>query len=273
MITAQELLWRASRAALMDNTSKEEVIGFMEEQIRDPYNSDDSNYMKKLSKMVSGPDELDEICKELFIKMQDVYTCMRIDVSDYDQHYGSLCAALYKFFVKNASKLMYLFIREFLYNNRNRKTLVDEFSNLKLPNYPKEQYGKKEYYILITKLVPIVDEIFEGSQIDLSTFIEYLSHSDSAPVYLDEIQDALDNEILFDKGVVSEMYKLYRASDNFRMDMNRLEMDITNTFIIPYLQENGLMSVRLPPVEEIPEETEDDEEDEEDDDTTTQAAS
>ena len=118
-----------------------------------------------------------------------------------------------------------------------------------------------------------MDEIFEGSQIDLSTFIEYLSHSDSAPVYLDEVQDALDNEILFDKGVASEMYKLYRASDNFRMDMNRLEMDITNTFIIPYLQENGLMSVRLPPVEEIPEETEDDEEDEEDDDTTTQAAS
>lgn len=266
LITAQELLWRASRDAILDNTTREEQIEFVKDQIKDPYSSGDGNYMKKLAKMIPNQDELDEVCSNLFTDIQDVFSGLEIDVSEYEQHLFPIAMAIYKFFIKNASKLMYIFIREFLYNNKNRKVLVSEFTTSKMPNYPKEQYGKKEFYILITKLHAIVDEIFEGDDIRLKKFVEYVEKSTTTPVYLEQIKDALSVGILVDKGVVSDMYHMYKKSDSYQKDMSRLEMDITQTFIIPYLEENGLMDIRTPPVEEIPVDASDDDEDEADDD-------
>jgi len=263
MFSSQELLRFASQDYILGNTTMEEQIAFVEDQIRSPFNSGDINYLKKLMRMVPGQDEMDEICKQFFTQIQDVYSGLEIDVNDYDQHLSAICMAIYKFFVKNVGKLMYVFIKEYLYNNKNRKGLIAEFSNAKIPNYPKEQYGKKDYYILITKLNAIVDEIFEDD-IKLKKFIEYVEKSDKAPVYLDAILEAIEQGIVVDKGVVSDMYRLYKKSDLFRGHMNKLEMDITKTFIIPYLEENGMADVWLPPVEEIPEDL--DESDEESDD-------
>jgi hypothetical protein len=217
--------------------------------------------------MVSSADDMDEISKNFFIKIQDVYPGLDIDITDYDQHLAPLCSAIYKFFVKNAAKLMYVFIREFIYNNKNRKVLVGEYSNVKMPNYPKEQYGKKEYYILITKLNAIVDEIFADDDIKLDKFIDYIERSGRSPVYLEQVKDALDQGLITDKGVISDMYKQYKDSDHYRGDMNHLEMDITTTFILPYLEENGMMSVRIPMVED-PEELDADDTEEEDEEET-----
>lgn len=259
MFTSQELLRFASQDYILGNTTMDEQIAFVEDQIRNPFDSGDINYLKKLIKMVPGQDEMDELCKQFFTQIQDVYSGLEIDVSDYDQHLISLCTAIYKFFVKNVGKLMFVFIREYIYNNKNRKGLIAEFSNVKIPNYPKEQYGKKDFYILITKLNAIVDEIFEDD-IKLKKFIEYIEKSDKAPVYLDVILEALELGIIIDKDVVSDMYRLYKKSDLYRGHMNKLEMDITKTFIHPYLEENGMAGVWLPPVEEIPEDLDDEEE-------------
>jgi len=254
-----DLLQLASREYILGNTSQDDLVSFIGDQIKDPFNSGDTNYFKKLVKKVSSKDELDELCSQFFTQIQDVYPGLEIDLSEYEQRLSPLFSAVYKFFVKNAPTVMYLFIREFIFNNKNRKALVAEFTSSKLATYPKEQYGKKEYYILMTKLHQIVDEIFEDN-ITLEKFIKYVTRSKS-PVYVDLVSEALSRGLIVDGGVVSEMYKLYKKSDGFRAQMNRLEMDINETFIIPYLEENGMMDVRIPPSEDIVPEL-----DEEDDD-------
>lgn len=257
-----DLLQLASREYILGGVTQDDLVSFISDQIKDPFNSGDTNYFKKLAKVVESKDELDELCSAFFTQIQDVYTGLEIDVSEYEQRLKPLFSAIYKFFVKNSSKVMYLFIREFIFNNKNRKALVTEFTSSKVATYPKEQYGKKEFYILITKLHQIVDEIFEDN-ISLEKFIKYVTRN-SCPVYVDQISDAIAAGLVIDRGVVAEMYKLYKKSDNFRAEMNRLEMDISETFIVPYLEENGLMGVRIPPSEEITPELE--EEDDEDDD-------
>lgn len=257
------LLQLASREYILGNTSQDDLVSFITDQIKDPFNSGDTNYFKKLVKMVQNKDELDDLCQDFFTQIQDVYPGLEIDVADYEQRLKPLFSAVYKFFVKNASVVMYLFIREFIFNNKNRKALVTEFTSSKLATYPKEQYGKKEYYILMTKLHQIVDEIFEDN-ISLEKFIKYITRSNS-PVYIDQVAEALAAGRIIDRGVVSEMYKLYKQSDSFRSEMNRLEMDISTTFILPYLEENGLMSVRIPPSEEIVPELEEEDDDDDSD--------
>ena len=264
MIAPQELLRLATRDLILDNTTKDEHIASVEDQIRDPFDSSDINYFKKLSKMVTGQDEMDELCNDFIISIQDVYDNLEIDLSEYDQRLETLFSAIYKFFVKSASRMMQIFIHEFIFNNKNRKGLVATFMTAKMPTYPKEQYGKKEYYVLITKLRAIVDEIFEGDDITLRKFINYISRSDKCPIYMKHIDDALENGWIVDKGVVSDMYRMFKKSDEYRPAMNKLEMDITSTFIIPYLEETGMISVRYAPIEEIPEESDDDEETDDD---------
>ena len=74
LITAQELLWKASRDAILDNTTREEQIEFVKDQIKDPSSSGDGNYMKKLAKMIPNQDELDEVCSTLFTDIPDVFS-------------------------------------------------------------------------------------------------------------------------------------------------------------------------------------------------------
>lgn len=260
-----DLLQLASREHILGNTTQDDLVAFISDQIKDPFNSGDVNYFKKLAKrMDDRKDELDELCTDFFTQIQDVYPGLVINVADYEQRLKNLFSAVYKFFVKNAPTVMYLFIREFILNNKNRKALVAEFSSSKNAVYPKEQYGKKEYYILMTKLGQIVDEIFED-RIDLAKFIKFVSRSSSA-VYVDQVAEALESGLIVDKGCVADMYKMFKKNDDFRAQMNRLEMDIQESLILPYLEENGMLDVRVPPSEEIVPELEDDEEEEDDDD-------
>ncbi|MCM1295220.1 MAG: hypothetical protein NC311_06735 [Muribaculaceae bacterium] len=257
-----DLLQLASREYILGNTTQDDLVSFISDQIKDPFNSGDTNYFKKLVKKVATKDELDELCSQFFTQVQDVYPGLEIDLSEYEQRLSPLFSAVYKFFVKNASTVMYLFIREFIFNNKNRKALVAEFTSSKLATYPKEQYGKKEYYILMTKLHQIVDEIFEDN-ITLEKLIKYVTRN-KCKVCVDQVSEALSRGYIVDNGVVAEMYKLFKKSDGFRAQMNRLEMDINETFILPYLEENGMMGVRIPPSEDIVPEIEDDEEDDDD---------
>jgi len=260
-----DLLQMLSREFILGNTSTEELESFIENQIKDPFNSGGTNYFRKFAKSVDTQDELDEYCAKFFTQIQDRYPGLDIDLSDYEQHLQPLFTAVYKFFIKNVSKIMYIFIKEFIFNNKNRKTLTAEFTSSKLSTYPKEQYGKKEYYILVTKLHQIVDEIFEDT-ISLKKFVRYVMKSNDT-VYLTALSDAIDAGLVVDNGVVSDMYKLYKESDSFRGDMNRLEMSISESFILPYLEENGMLDVRIPVTTDIETELDDDDDDESDEDT------
>ena len=264
MFTSQELLRFASRDYILGNTTVEEQAAFIEDQIQDPFNSGGNNYFKKLSKMVSSKDEMDELCKRFFTLIQDVYPNLTIDIDDYNQRLEPLFSAVYKVFVKNVNKLMYIFIRQFIYNNKNRKGLIAEFSGTKISTYPKEQFGNKNYYILITKLDQIVDAIFQDG-VKLKKFLEYVEKG-GVGVYVDYIQSAMDAGLIIDDGVVSDMFSLYKESDSFRSDLNTLEMEITQTFIIPYLKDNGMETVWLPQTEIISQDEDEDEDNEDDND-------
>ena len=263
--TPQDLLKIATRDYMLGNTTREEQIQFIEDQIKDPFESGDSNYLKKLKKMIPSQDEMDEICQRLFVQIQDIYPHLKVDLGDYDQHYYPIFDASYKFFITKISKIMYIFIREFLFNNKNRKVLVDEFSSMKLPNYPKEQYGKKEFYILVTKLPDIIDEIFEDN-IKLKKFISYVEKSNESPLYIDILKQAMDDGIIVDNGVVKDVYKLFKGSNSYNAMLNKLEMDITHSLILPYMEENGMIEIRIPKVEDLEEDISDEDEEGESDD-------
>lgn len=250
MFSAADLLQLANRDYILGNATTEEQIAFINDQIDDPFGSGNTNYYRMLKKSVPSKDALDEIIKDFFVRIMDVYPKLTIDVDDYDGHLSEIFPSIYKFFVKNIQRMMYVFIREFIFNNKNRKGLIATFSSTKTANYPKEQYGKKDYYILITKLPNIVDEIFDDD-IKLKKFIKYIAGNPNAPTYLDQLKDLIDRDILVDKGIVEYMYKMYKKSDNYRGDLNRLEMEITSKLIIPYMRENGMESIRIPPTEEI----------------------
>lgn len=263
--TVTDLLNMATRDYILGNTTQEEQIQFIEDQIKDPFNSGDNNYVRKLKKMLSSRDEeMDEICLRLFTQIQDIYSHLKIDVSDYDQRFFPLFNAVYKFFVKNIAKLTYVFIREFLFNNKNRKVLTEEFSSMKLPTYPKEQYGKKDFYILIIKLPQIIDEIFDDD-VKLKKFISYIEKSSDCPLYISVLKDAMEDGLVVDNGVVGDIYKLFKRSEHYRSTLNKLEMDITQSLIIPYMEENGMMSIRMPKVEDLEPNLSDDDDDEDDD--------
>ena len=258
MFTVQDLLRSASRDYILGNVSLEEQVSFIEDQIADPFGSGDTNHLKRLTDMVASQDELDEYCQSFITKLEDVYPHLHIDVSDYESHLINFFMPIYKFFVRSAGHIMYVFIREYIFSPKNRKMLVAEYTNAKMPNYPKEQYGKKEYYILVTKLPSIVKDIFDDD-LKLKKFIDYVERGSDGPVYLDALRDALESGLIVDSGVVKDLWKRYRDTDRFRSDLNKLEMRISKDLIMPYLEENNMMEIRLPHCEEVEEEVTDEE--------------
>ena len=259
-LTAVDLLQMASRNFILDDTTTDELVSFIEGQIADPFDSGDTNYLKRLSKVISGENEMDDQCQKFMVQLQDVYTHLTIDINDYDQHLLQLFTVLYNVLVRRVKSITYNFIREYIFNNKNRKTLIDLFSNIKVPNYPREQYGKKDYYVLMTKLPQIIDEIFDAN-LKLKYFIEFADRSEGSPAYLPKIKDYIDEGIIIDRGIVDDIYKKFKKCDDYRGMLNNLEIDITRSLIVPYLQKNGLMDVYIPPVEDI--RTEDEEDDDE----------
>lgn len=257
-LNPQDLLAMANRDFILGNTTVDEQVDFISDQIKHPFDGGDSNYFKKLRTMVK-PDKLDEICQDLFAEIEDVYPDLQIDISDMDEHLADSFSAVYKFFVRNIQKLIYVFLREYIASAKNRKILTADYINSKLPNYPKEQYGKKEFYILINKLPAIVHDIFDDD-IRLEKFIDTIERSGTSPMYFKTIRELLDRGILVDHGVVGNIYDRFKKSDQHDPVICKLQMKITETLINPYLEENGLTELRLPVVD-----TDDDDEVDDDD--------
>lgn len=254
--TPQDILSMARRESVLGNTSVDEHVSFIEDQISDPFGSGSSDFFRKIRTEVSK-DRQDAICIQLFNKIEDAFTGLEFDFSECDQHLGPKFRAVYKMLICHATKNMKIFIREYLYSNKNRKMLLADHLNTKLPTYPKEQYGKKEFYILITKLPVIVKQIFEDD-ISLEDFLVYIERAGDTPMYFKELHAMIDKGYLVDDGIVNEMFKMFKKSDQFDQVMCKLQIAITRDLINPYLEENGLMSLKTPPVED-PEPEEDEE--------------
>ena len=112
----------------------------------------------------------------------------------------------------------------------------------------------------MTKLPAIIEDIFD-SELRLDKFIECVERSGMSPMYFSVIKDLLDRGIIIDHGVVNNIYNLFRKSDRYDQTICKIQIDITNNMIIPYMEENNLMELRNPPIEPEPEEENLDEED------------
>ncbi len=262
-MTPQDIMSNINRELLMSNTTVDEQIEFIREQIKNPFDGGSSNYFKKLKNSVKK-DELRDVCLDLFEQIENMYPAIAFDFSDDEEtDIPSAFNAVYKFFVRKIQDLILVFLKEYIHNAKNRKVLTAEYMNAKLPNYPKEQYGKKEYYILITKLPAIISDIFD-SELRLDKFIECVERSGMSPMYFSVIKDLLDRGIIIDHGVVNNIYDLFKKSDRYDQTICKLQIDITDNMIIPYMEENGLMELRNPPIEPDPveEDLDDDDDDE-----------
>lgn len=271
-----DLMNLVNRNFILDNSTPDEQIEFIQEQIEDPFDSGSNNYFKRLVKMVQDKDEQDEICSKLLKQIENVYPSLEFDFSEYTEHYAAAFSAIYKFFVKNIKQHVFSFLREYLvFNNKNRKGITAEFITStgagKVAAYPKEQYGKKEYYILVSRLNAIVKHIAEDDTIRLSKFIEYLERSDDTPMHVSIIRKLLDDGIICDHGVMQDIFSNFLDSSAKNDVLNKLELVITSKLIIPYLEENNAMQDRvvlLPDPDLMDEEEDDDDIDDPDDDTT-----
>lgn len=265
-LSPQDLSNLASRDFILNGSSVEEQIGFIRDQIKDPFDSGDTNFFKQLSKMVNQ-DQLDDICVSLLNQISDIYADMDFSISEIDERIAPYFKSIYKFFVRNIHKQMYIFLREYIFAAKNRKILVADYLSTKLPNYPKEQYGKKEYYVLINKLPNILKDIFEDAKsndITLLKFISYIERSGNMPYYVEHIRELNENGIINERGVVANIFELFFSSDQYDVIVNKLQMAITEELINPYLKENNLMDLKTPMVELVEDDdiSDDDDEDE-----------
>lgn len=238
-----DLLSLASREYILGTATVDEQMGFIKDQINDPFDSGNTNYFKKLKKMVDNQDQLDEYCKKILEMIEDRYPNIEFNIDDYDRHLADFTDAVYKFFVRNIRKITYIYLREYIFNNKNRKGLLAEYQNTKLPCYPKEQYGKKENYMLITKLHSIIDDIAE-MDIRVDKMITLVNRVSDPPLYLDFINGYLEQGLIYDHGIYSNIMELFDESDSKDSILNKLEMAITDAIITPYLQDNSMMEIR-----------------------------
>jgi hypothetical protein len=244
---------------LIENLDAEELMEFIRDQIADVFDSSTVNYFKKLKKIIYNPDELDNYCIRIMDNIENVYSGIDFDVSDFDVHLDVFTSHVYKFFVKNTASIMNVFLREYIMTPKNRKAAVADYLNSKLPNYPKEQYGKKEYFILMNKLQSIIKDI-RREKLELTDFIYYLKRSDDIPDYVNNIEHYLNEGWIVDDGIVTDLFDMFLNSDQYDIIYNKLQMMITTNLINPYLEENGMANMKLPMFEQEDELEDDDEE-------------
>ena len=80
-MSPQDIMNTINRELLMTNTTVDEQIEFISEQIKNPFDGGSSNYFKKLKNSVKSP-ELKEICLDLFEQIENMYPAIAFDFSD-----------------------------------------------------------------------------------------------------------------------------------------------------------------------------------------------
>lgn len=76
-MTPQDILSNINRELLMSNTTVDEQIEFIREQIKNPFDGGSSNYFKRLKNSVKK-DELRDICLDLFEQIENMYPAIAL---------------------------------------------------------------------------------------------------------------------------------------------------------------------------------------------------
>ena len=230
---------RASREYLLNNATLTDYMDMIQDQIDDPFDSSiGMNYVKKIRKLVPDNNKMDEYCQAIIDKISEAYPDMEVDLDPINSHYLDFTMSFYKFFIKNIRKLTTVFLKEYLFNDKNRKALIKDYQDSKLGNYPKEQFGNKDNYVLITFIKKIVKAITE-EDLRLSNFIMYIRKSDDCPEYVTEIEDYLDHGIIVDYGIYEDIMKFFWESSVRDAMINKLSLKINDAIVQPTLKSMG----------------------------------
>lgn len=262
--TRDEVRNLANREYILDNTTVDEQLAFIRRQIKHPFDSGDSNYFRKICKRVTDRNQLNEICESILSSIMDEFPGLEFDYDD-DLDLVDFTGSVYKFFVRNIRKLVFIFLREYLYNNKNRKGIIQDFQDVKVQSYPKEVYGKKEFYLLIVKMSAIVKEITK-MDFRLDTFLQYINRDDDAPMYIVLIEQYYDKGMIQDHGVYNDIMDHFLNCEEYSAIINKLTVKIKSAIIDPYLQDSGLDIARpliVEPDDDDPEDSDEDEDAEE----------
>lgn len=251
----------ASRESILDNTTVDEQLGFIRYQIKNPFDSGNSNYFRKIKHKVTDRQQMNEICEVILSAISDEYPGLEFDYED-DEDLIDFTDSIYKFFIRNIRKLVFIFLREYIYNNKNRKGLLQDFQDVKVSSYPKEIYGKKEFYLLVMKMSTIVDTI-AGMDFRLETFLQYIDRDDDAPMYIRLVQKYFDSGMVQDHGAYEDIMEHFKDCNEYNTVINKLIIKVKEAIIDPYMRDSGLDVARPSIVEPEDDGLEDSDEDDE----------
>ena len=230
---------KESREYILYNATIEDYMEFISDQINDPFDASiDINYIKRIRKLIPDDNKMDKYCERILEKILERYENIELNLDNYNAHLLDITDVCYKFFIKNIRKLVTVFIKEYIMNAKNRKALVADYYT-KLSSYPKEQYGNKDNYILITFLKKIVKSYTKDGELRLSDFIYYIKKSGDYPEYIDQLQEYIEDGYIVDYGVFRDISNIFWKSDVRDSMINKLSLKIIENIIKPDLDDMG----------------------------------
>lgn len=232
-----DALRNTNRDSIIRTSDIDELLEYIKNQIKNPFTVD-VNYFKPLKKKVNNDEEMIIICHSILDMIDEEYPSMSFSFTEDNKELIKFTYNIYKFFIKNINSIVYIFLKEYIGNSKNRKALVSPYIDTKLESYPKEQYGKKENYILLTKINSIIKDI-KSSNIDFSDFINYINKANDSAAYIDLIGKNIDTGVIIDDGIVKDIMKKFIKSDEYKQTINKLSVWINNNIIVPCLNDLG----------------------------------
>ena len=251
----------ASREFILAQTEIDEYLDFIKQQIKQPFDSGDINYFRKMMRMITDKKYQQDYAKKVIEIIVNEYENIDVDIEDLERDPVPYADALYRFFGKNLRKLVSSFLVEYLYNSKNRKMLLAKYDKLKLPVYPKEQFGTRENYLLIVKISSIVDEII-SLPVTIDQFLNYAIRNDDMPSYCESIVEMINDNILVEYGVYEDIMRKFKDSDTFDGIMNKVQIRMMEGVVRPTVEDMGFsgLSITFDIEEDSVEDSEDEEE-------------
>ena len=231
-----------TRNSIINESEIEEILEYIRAQIKNPF-AVDVNYFKSLKKKITDKPLLISTSLDILSVIEEEYPSLTIELTEENEDVIKYSYNIYKFFIKNISSIVYIFLKEYISNAKNRKNLVAPYLDVKLDSYPKEQYGKKENYILLSKINYIMKDI-KKADMDLGDFINYVNRANDSAAYIDIVADLVDHDIIIDDGIVKDIMKKFIDSDEYNQIINKLTIWINKHIIAPCLKDLGYEDVQ-----------------------------
>lgn len=216
-----------------------EILSMIDLQIDDPMDSS-INYFKRLKKELAKEDDkvVNKIYFDIFKSIIDKF---KIEISteelqDIEESPEDATKIFYNFFVRDAKKNAKLYLRNYLRDNKVRKSLV---SNYKVGgSYVKSSYGSKANFILINRMPSLIDDIkdFEDS---LKKFIKVVAETNESKETI-FLMNLIDLDSISSGTFSKKTIKRLKDADDFSKICNDLVCDMNDTVVGPQLKAAGL---------------------------------